>query len=118
MMNVGGLRKLEKSFEKKRIEVLTSFDTFDENKVKNGTTLRWCGGVNLKFSDGTDKVPGGRTRRYKENEAAKIKWDPVKELDEKGGAETWEVLLQSNWNKDCEGAWRIDLGDIDYGIKE
>ena len=99
--------------------MLTSFDTFDKNGDKNGTTLRWCGGVIVKVSDGTDKVPGGRTRRYKENEAAKIKWDPVKELDEEEGAKpTWEVLLQSNWNKDCEGAWRIDLGDIDYGIKE
>ena len=117
MMNVGGRRKLEKSFEKKRIEVLTSFDTFDDKGVKNGARLRWCGGVIVKVSDGTDKVPGGRTRRFKENEAAEIKWDPVEELDENYDT-SWEVLLQSKWNKDCEGAWRIDLGDIDYGIKE
>ena len=65
LMNVGGRRKLDKSFEKKRIEVLTSFDTFDKNKVKTGTQLRWCGGVVKRVNDGTDKVPGARTRRFK-----------------------------------------------------
>jgi len=117
ILNTVGRRKLDQSFEKKRIEVLTSFDIFDENKIKIGTELRWCGGVVKKVSDGTDRVPNGRTRCYKENEAAKIEWDPVEELDAPA-CTTWEVLKETKWNKNCEGAWRIDFGVIDYGIKD
>ena len=108
-MNVGGRRKLDKSFEKKRIEVLTSFDSFDKNKVKTGTQLRWCGDVVKRVSDETDKAPGARTRRFKENEAALIEWDPVKELGEKEGETHGRYCLRRSRTKIA-----MELGELTW----
>ena len=29
-----------------------------------------------------------------------------------------QVLLESKWNKNCEGAWRRDLGKETFGLKD
>ena len=117
-----GKRKLDKSFLKSRIEVLTRFDELDEAgkvvKDSDGNTrtyLRWCGGEIQEISDGTWLIPNARTRCYKENEAAIIDWDEVKEVNIAASRGLVE-LPENKWNKDCEGAWRKDLGDEDYGL--
>ena len=102
--------------------MLVSFDTFDENDPTEILVRSFAGAAGkqrrlvLVISDETDKVPGAQFRCFKENEAAKILWDAIEEA-EAPSCTTWDVLKRSQFNKDCDGAWRV-LETIDYGIDE
>jgi hypothetical protein len=93
---------------------LTSFDVELEDGTKE-KRLRWCGGLVKEICDGTWLYPNARTRCYKENEVARIKWDAVEEL----GLPTCEGVQElppNKWNRNCEGAWRKELGDESFGL--
>ncbi len=48
---------------------------------------------------------------------AEILWDAVTEVKPKIPACTGiQELKKRMWNKDCEGAWRKDLGELDFGL--
>ena len=112
-----GKCKIDKSFQDARIEVLTSFDVKDDSGKVVGQELRWCGAVVKRISDGTWLYPNARTRCYKENEAADILWDPILEVEPTIPACRGIVELpERKWNKDCEGAWRKDIGTEDFGL--
>ena len=49
------------------------------------------------------------------NEAAYIYWDPVPECNIPA-VRSIQELPENKWNRDCEGAWRKDLGDEGYGL--
>ena len=102
------------SFLKQRIEVLVSFD-IDQEDGSVEKVLHWCGGVVKKISDGTWLLPNARTRCYPENGAAEIEWDPIPFIN-MPACKGIQVLSESKWNKDCEGAWR-DFGDENFGLK-
>ncbi len=68
------------------------------------------------MSDGTWLLPNARTRCYGVGEAAKLRWDPVKECN-LSACEGTQELKARLWNKDCEGAWREYLPDVDFGVK-
>ena len=92
---------------------MTSFDTLYDNGVVIGQELCWCGGVVIKICDGTWLKPNGCTRCYNENEAAEINWDAMPESKPKACTGIVE-LSEKKWNKDCDGAWRRDLGEESY----
>ena len=80
--------------------------------------LCFCGGVVERISDGTWIIPtvSGRGRKcYGIGEAAEVDWDPFPDADYPGGR-TIVPLDPKKWNKECNGGWRKDLGDLDFGI--
>ena len=96
-----------------RIEYLCSFE--DENKKNVGQM--WCSGVVKRISDDENPwVKAGKTRAcYKAGEAAEVYWDAIPDANMKAGLGI-VPLNPKKWNKDCEEAWRKDLGDYDYGV--
>ena len=77
-----------------RIDVLTGF-TDDETGEH---LLRWCQGEVIEVLDNRSKP------------TANVDWDPMGDVD--GGDKrttSSQVLLPSKWNKDREGAWRMDV---------
>ena len=73
------------------------------------------GGVIEKISDGTWLFPNARTRCYKEYEAAEFFWDAVEECS-MPACRGIQELTENKWNKNCEGAWRKDLGNETFGL--
>ena len=47
---------------------------------------------------------------------ARVMWDLVPEV----GIDTSEPMIEefnpNKWNQNCEGAWHMELGEIDYGL--
>ena len=78
----------------KRIDVLYSFQLDSEEKV-----LRWCQGKVIKIL--TEKT----------KPTVVVRWDPMPDVDGKENSieETQQELPQRKWNKDVEGAWRLDI---------
>ena len=105
--------KVDESLIGTRIEYLCGFEDDDGNSVGN----RWCAGVVNRISDDENPwVRKGKTRAcYKAGEAAEIYWDEIPEAKMKACLSI-EPLDPKKWNKDCEEAWRKDLGDYNYGL--
>ena len=109
-----GKRKLDSFFLKKQIEVLISFDIEQKDGMLK-KVLHWCGGVVARICDGTWLRDGAQTRCYEANKAAYILWDSIPDMK----IAAWEgnqELLENEWNKDCEGVWKRDLGDETFGL--
>ena len=74
-------------------------------------------GVVARVSDGTWLVnANARTKCFKAGEAAEILWDADPEVNYLSGKSIAEFNPKL-WNKDKEGAWCMDLGKTDYGLK-
>ena len=68
--------------------------------------LRWCQGEVLSVALGKSKPK------------VNVLWDAMPDVDKyKDETEEEVVLLPSKWNKDCNGAWRMDV-DIAIGDNE
>ncbi len=84
----------------KRIDVLYSFQLDSGEKA-----LPWCQGKVIKIL--TEKT----------KPTVVVRWDPMLGVEGKEDLsnETQQELPQRKWNKDVEGAWRLD---INVGIVE
>ena len=96
------------------------------NIAKSGGTpntdlRRWCGALIESVSDGTWAKTGVRGKilkiSYKEEEAANVFWEAVEETDEPAQCQIIE-LKPTSWNGSEAGAWRLQLAEINYGIKK
>ena len=67
--------------------------------------------------DETWLLPIARKKCYKVNEVAPILWDTIPCIN-MPTCEEIQVLLESKWNKNCEGVWRRDLGKDTFGLKD
>jgi hypothetical protein len=78
----------------KRIDVLYSFLLGSGEKV-----LRWCQGKVIKVL--TEKT----------KPMVVVRWDPMPDVEGKEDLsnKTQQVLPPHKWNKDVEGAWRMDI---------
>jgi hypothetical protein len=78
----------------KRIDVLYSFVLGSGEKV-----LRWCQGKVIKV------LP------EKAKPTVVVLWDPMPDVNGKEDLsdETQQVLAHRKWNRDVEGAWRMDI---------
>ena len=78
----------------KRIDVLYSFQLDSGEKA-----LQWCHGKVIKIL--TEKT----------KPTVVVRWDPMPDVDGKENSieETQQELPQRKWNKDVEGAWRMDI---------
>ena len=78
----------------KRIDVLYSFQLGSGEKA-----LQWCQGKLIKIL----------TEKTKPN--VFVRWDPMPDVEGKENSieETQQELPQHKWNKDVEGAWRMDM---------
>ena len=85
--------ELDKLIEK-RIDVLYSFELESGEKA-----LRWCQGKVLEVLI------------EKKKPTVFVHWDPMPDVEgkENSNEETEQVLLPSKWNKNVEGAWRMDI---------
>ena len=96
----------------KRIEVLISFDI---NKESAETAQQWCCGAVERICDGTWVIPGRARKCWKEGEAVEVFWDAMPDADMPACRD--RVALNPNkWNKDDIDAWRMDLGEYNYGV--
>ena len=82
----------------RRIDVLFKFDILDRKEPEQA--LRWC--------------QGEVTRIFKEKKkpTVEVLWDEVNESIEKESrvrVKSSVELYTRKWNKDCEGAWRMDI---------
>ena len=83
-----------------------------EGTAKN---LRWSNGVVERICDGTWKILGRARKCWKYGEAAELLWDAIPDADMPACRD--KVALDARkWNKDVAGAWRMDLGDYNYGM--
>ena len=90
----------------RRIDVLSSIDVL----VGKETQLRWCQGlVSDVVDDGAPKVANGKVR----DATVMVQWDGMADVSgwEDGGNQS-QVLKRHLWNKDKEGAWRLDIGVV------
>ena len=54
---------------------------------------------------------------WKKSEAVEVFWDAIPDADPPMPACRDKVALNPNkWNKDGIGAWRMDLGEYNYGV--
>ena len=105
---------LDKSFVGQKIEYYFKFDVGKKYKKE---VFRWCSGTVKKVCDGTWVKPGHISEYFKEGEAVLVKWKRIKEAGIKA-SESIVELKERLWNKDIEGAWRKDHGEVDFGIKK
>jgi len=65
--------------------------------------------------DGTWVIPGRARKCWEEGEAVEVFWDAIPDADMPACRD--KVALNPNkWNKDIIGAWRMDLGEYNYGV--
>ena len=79
-----------------RIDVLSSFDIVVDNR--KATPLRWCQGLVKSVVEDTREP------------TVVVEWDGMSDVEgweEK--RESTQVLKRHLWNKDKEGAWRMDI---------
>ena len=63
----------------------------------------------IDISDGCNMLyPNARSRCYKQGEAVKILWDAINSISDI--YESIQELPKRSWNKQTEGAWRLDVG--------
>ena len=80
-----------------RIDVLAEFHMPDKSEKDR----RWCQGEVTEVNEKQNKV--------------KVCWDPIPDCTGwEMLQETYQILLPSKWNKDVNGAWRMDL-PIEFG---
>ena len=119
MQHWGRKIKLDKCFVGKRIECLTEYTIAKSNGTPS-TDLRWCGALVESVWYGIQAKTGVRGKRlktcYKEG-AANVFRDAVEETDEPAHCQTIE-LKPTSWNGSEAGAWRLQLAEINYGIKK
>ena len=111
MQHIGD-KEMDASFIDTRIEYLSNFDMNEEGTIQE---MRWCSGIVEDVSDGTWIKAGTRQQRYKEGEAARVLWDAVPEANF-AASKSVEVFDKRLWNQNSIGAWRKDLGEVDYGL--
>ena len=105
---------VDETLTRKRIEVVISFDLNPEGTV---TAERWCSGVVERICDGTWIIPGRARKCWKEGEAVEVFWDAIEDTEPPMPACRSMVALNPNkWNKDGIDAWRMDLGEYNYGV--
>ena len=103
---------VDKALIGKRIEFLAEFDMDEEGTEKEP---RWCSGVVERICDGTWVIPGKCRKCWKEGEAVEVFFDAIPDADTPACRE--KVALNPNkWNKDVIDAWRMDLGEYNYGV--
>ena len=108
-----GKRMLDESYVGKRIEYLSNFDMDEAGTIKEA---RWCAGEIEAVSDGTWVLGGHRSKTWKENEAARVFWDPVPEANMKA-CRSIEKFAENMWNKNVvAGAWKMEKEEVDYGL--
>ena len=78
----------------KRIDVLYSFQLGSGEKA-----LQWCQGKVIKIL------------MEKTKPTVVVRWDPMPDVEGKENSieETQQELPRHKWNKDVEGAWRMDI---------
>ena len=104
--------KVSKDLIGKRVEYLAEFDMDDNGTEKEP---RWCSGVVERICDGTWVIPGRMRKCWNENEAVEVFWDAVPEADAPA-CRAQVALDPKKWNKDGIGAWRMVLGEYNYGV--
>ena len=97
----------------KRIEYLSEFDMYEEGTEKES---RWCSGVVERICDGTWVIPGKMRKCWKEGEAVEIFWDAIPDASDMPACRDKVALNPKKWNKDVIDAWRMDLGEYNYGV--
>ena len=110
-----GNKTIDATFIGTQIKYLSEFDINEEGTIKD---VRWCAGVVKAISDGTAPkwLKQNAVRAcYKVNEAALIDWDAITETNMEAG-ESIVKLEPRKWNKNCVGAWRKELAEVDYGV--
>lgn len=82
----------------KRIDVLTSFEIKNIDGTHKEWKLQWCQGEVNRVYDNRAKP------------TVQVLWDAMPDCDgyEKP-TETDQVLLPTRWNKEVDGAWRMDI---------
>lgn len=103
---------IDKTLIGKQIEHLSEFDMDEEGTEKEP---RWCSGVVERICDGTWVIPGKCRKCWKEGEAVEVFFDAIPNADTPACREK-VALNQNKWNKDVIGAWRMDLGEYNYGV--
>lgn len=82
----------------RRIDVLSSFEIKNEDGSHKEWKLRWCQGEVKRVYDNRKKP------------TVRVLWDAMPDCDGyEQPVETDQVLLQSKWNKEVDGAWRMDI---------
>ena len=91
-----------------------SFDMNEEGTEKENI---WIKGEIKEVSNGTWlKGPRAIKACWKEGEAARVYWDLVPDAGYDKNTTSVERFDPNKWNQNCEGAWRKDVGTIDYGL--
>ena len=73
-----------------------------------GEELSWCQGTVVDISNGNNMLyPNARSRCYKKGEAVEVLWDAIDGISDK--YKSIQKLQKTKWNKQCEGAWRLDV---------
>ena len=73
-----------------------------------GEELSWCQGKVVDISNGNNMLyPNARSRCYKEGEAVEVLWDAIDGISDM--YKSIQQLQKTKWNKQCEGAWRLDV---------
>ena len=89
---------VDQQFVGKRIEYLFLFDILDGNGEQPDQALRWCQGEVIKVIQNNNKT------------MVEVVWEKVQESIDRDKEEITIVKLHDRkWNKDCEGAWRMDI---------
>ena len=85
--------------------VLYLFDILDGDGNGKKQSLRWCQGeVTKVFKD-------------KKKPTIEILWDEIEEsIDTVSRSNV--VLHDRKWNKNCEGAWRMDVTNINMDMED
>ena len=88
--------KIDQDVVGKRVDVLFLYDILDGDRNEPEQSLRWCQGeVTKVFKDKTKPT-------------VEILWDEVQaSIDAESRSNL--VLHERKWNKNCEGAWRMDI---------
>ena len=90
--------KIDDTFVGKKIDVLFLFEILDGGE--NETGLRWCQGEVTKVISKSKKPK------------VEVLWDAIPELNHEQHTSI-QVLPKGKWNKQVEGAWRMNIDIID-----
>ena len=89
---------VDQNFVGKRIEYLFLFDILDGNGEQPDQALRWCQGEVIKVIQNNNKT------------MVEVVWEKVQESIDRDKEEITIVELHDRkWNKDSEGAWRMNI---------
>ena len=89
---------IDQNFVGKKIDYLFLYDILDGDGEQPDKALRWCQGEVTKVF------------KNKKKPTVEVVWEKVEESIDRDKEEITIVELQDRkWNKDCEGAWRMDI---------